>query len=67
MKTASLPITVVYTDSGLAPRVDQFIDCKITGEQQSISMGSDPLKTKVTFKPSQMVLNGVPAIVAARI
>ena len=67
MKTASLPITVVYTDAGLAPRVDQFIDCKITGEQQSISMGTDPLKTKVTFKPSQMVLNGVPAIVAARI
>ncbi len=67
MKNTRIPIAIVYVDRDLVPRKDEFSDCKITGEQQSISMGTDPLKTKVTFKPSQMVLNGVPAIIAQRI
>jgi hypothetical protein len=64
MMTARLPITIVYIDTGLTARKDEFIDCKITVEGQAISMGTDALKTKVTFKPSEMILNGVPAVLA---
>lgn len=61
-----LPISIVYADTDLTSRKDEFSDCKVTNEGHTIAMGTDPLKTKVTFKPSQMVLNGVPAILALR-
>lgn len=66
LETARLPITLVYADTDLLPRTDTFTDCKITGEQPSVSMGTDPHKTKVTFKPSEMILNGVPAVLAVK-
>lgn len=62
----NLPITIVYADTSLVARKDEFVSCNIVDEQQVLSMGTDPLKTKVTFKPSQMILNGVPAILALR-
>ena len=66
LQTARLPITIVYTDTDLTARKDEFVDCKITSEKPSISMGTDPHKTAVTFKPSEMILNGVPAVLAIK-
>ena len=66
MMTTRIPISIVYVDTNLEKRFDEFVDCKITGEQPSISMGTDPMKIKVTFKPSEMILNGVPAVLAIK-
>jgi hypothetical protein len=67
LETASLPIVFTYTGLGLIPRKDEFIDCKIINEQQVVTQGTDPVKVKVTFKPTEMVLNGVPATLPRKI
>ena len=66
MKAPPFPITISYADTNLVPRTDRFLNCRITSEQPSIAMGTDPLKTKLTFKPSEMILNGVPAVLAIK-
>lgn len=55
-------ITISYVDvaAGLTPRTDAFLQLTITKEQSTVAQGTDPLKTKVSFQPAQMVLNGVP-------
>lgn len=55
-------ITLSYVDpaAGLSPRTDTFLQLTITKEQQSVAQGTDPLKIKISFQPSQMILNGVP-------
>lgn len=55
-------ITFTYEDTaaGLTARTDSFLKCQVTKEQPSVSQGTDPLKTRVTFQPSEMILNGVP-------
>lgn len=62
----NLPISIVYFDENMTTRKDEFVSCNIVDEQPIVSMGTDPLKKKITFKPQQMILNGVPAILALR-
>ena len=55
-------VTFTYVDpaAGLVPRTDQFLGLHVTGENNTVAQGTDPLKTKVTFQPTQMILGGVP-------
>lgn len=57
-------VSITYVDAaaGLVPRTDTFLGNHIVKEMNSVTQGTDPLKTKVTFQPNQMVLNGVPAV-----
>ena len=59
------PVSVSYIDTGLTARTDQFFGCHITGEQPTVSQGTDPARVQVTLKPDKMVLGGVPYIVEA--
>lgn len=60
-------ITFTYVDAaaGLTPRTDAFLGCTIVKETSTVAQGTDPLKTKVTFQPNQMILNGVPYTIAS--
>jgi len=62
-------ITISYMDvlAGLTPRTDAFLQLTVVKEQQSVAQGTDPLKTKVSFQPLQMVLNGVPYTLPTRV
>jgi hypothetical protein len=66
MMAAPFPISISYADTDLVTRTDRFTNCRITSEQLNIAVGTDPLKSKVTFKPSEMILNGVPAVLAIK-
>lgn len=60
----SIPVSISYLDIGLTVRTDQFLGCHITGEQPTVSQGTDPARVQVTLKPDQMILNGIPYFLA---
>ena len=64
-RTLNLPISFVYVDTDLTARKDEFVSCNIIDEQPVVSKDGAMTK-KITFKPQQMILNGVPAILALR-
>ena len=64
-RTLNLPITFVYVDTDLTARSDEFVSCNITDEQPVVAKDG-AMTNKITFKPQQMILNGVPAILALR-
>lgn len=62
-QTLKIPaISIVYSDplAGLNPITDTFLNLTLTKEQPTVSQGTDPAKIKLTFQPTEMVLNGVP-------
>lgn len=56
----SISFTYIDPAAGLAPRTDTFLGCSVVSETITVAQGTDPVKVKVTFQPSQMILAGVP-------
>lgn len=69
METEIPAITISHVDpaAGLTPRTDSFLGCHIVKEQSTTSQGTDPLKTRVTFQPNIVALNGLPAVISPTI
>lgn len=56
----AIPLVLAYADIGMPTRTDVFEDCHVIKEQPVVAQGTDAATVKVTFKPSRMVLGGIP-------